>query len=736
MLSSTEADETIRSYADAISDFLHGMNQCRGIIASRQFRGPGESNWPRFHILPLSETRRRELIEKADLEPRLEQTLVGQLGAAGQDIRLMASNPMLLGLLCEHMRSGHPFPENAHIVFETYVNTRFSRDRERLERRYNLEPAEVRATAELVAFTMSADNGLGLRPTRDSLKQALVNLGFELVTNFDNVLDALEYIKLAQSESVMIPGEPRSFTFAHRRFQEYFATNVVLREPERVKPRQLLTDARWRETAVVMCQTQPLGVLSSLIEEMRYLLVEMLPTVPELIENPLEYVEHAPTPEEQKGKADILPEKFDWPPGALHVLSLLQAGFGSRLEDLPDDIRLHVGRLLISVSETGTLRDRISALEVAGTIPSPVLLWLLRSAFASSSQLLKNVAYQQVARLGEIPSDIGNSIRQAILLLAANGRLRREYYATRAHLNRLTKSSDLLAVVHLLLWLPRVDLILYSVLFVTLLIYTGSIISPTLFQLSSVVLATFISYVSLSLIDMHLRSVVHQRVRYGESRTGASIAYSIRSWLSIYIFVFINVRLIILLLVSLVMHSIYITILYLYTAMWAPMALLSARTGQFKRLPWWPIMPLWPLLYLVAHAKTNVVITLAYLKRRWKILLLVTLILVSYILSFLFAVDNFQQTLTVWIPCIAWVSVVGMLCQLLIAVVPWLQDMLRWQKWTRSQHSSISGDQLLEMLRRYNYDTYRIKFIRDIREQIHLFQRKRLKPYLRNWRSQ
>ncbi len=129
VLSSTEADAVIRKYSDAISDFLHGLNLCRGIVASRQFRGPGQSGWPRFRILQLSEARRAELVRKADLGAELQTTIVGQLGIAGDEIRGMVSNPMFLGLLCDYMRSGHAFPQNAHSVYETYVETRLTRDK-------------------------------------------------------------------------------------------------------------------------------------------------------------------------------------------------------------------------------------------------------------------------------------------------------------------------------------------------------------------------------------------------------------------------------------------------------------------------------------------------------------------------------------------------------------------------------------------------------------------------------
>ena len=43
------------------------MNECRGIVASRYFRGPGGLGWPRFRILALSDEYRRKLIHQADL---------------------------------------------------------------------------------------------------------------------------------------------------------------------------------------------------------------------------------------------------------------------------------------------------------------------------------------------------------------------------------------------------------------------------------------------------------------------------------------------------------------------------------------------------------------------------------------------------------------------------------------------------------------------------------------------
>src|SRR5260370_32665853 len=107
------------------------MNKCRGVIASRHYHSPARvgtySDFPRFLVLPLSEKRSRQLIRKSNLKPQVEVELKGKLSTANQEIRSMSSNPLFLSLLCRHFQEGHPFPENVHIIFETFIESRLTR---------------------------------------------------------------------------------------------------------------------------------------------------------------------------------------------------------------------------------------------------------------------------------------------------------------------------------------------------------------------------------------------------------------------------------------------------------------------------------------------------------------------------------------------------------------------------------------------------------------------------------
>ncbi len=313
VLSSTEADATIRSYGDAINDFLHSMNnRCRGVVASRQFRGPKYFGWPRFVILSLSKSRQWQLIHKANLKREIENELVGQLETASNEIHSMASNPLFLNLLCEHVKDGYPFPSTTHVVFETYVQSRFRRDEKRIQKRFSLDIPQLRSAAENIAFCMVADNDLGLSPRREELKWSMQRFEMNVDDKFDTILDALEFMKLARSEGEGNTQCSKKFTFAHRRFQEYFATCVVLRDTSLVSPFQLLTDARWRETAVVMCQTQSISVLAPMLEQADQLVSLLCSTVLSDIDSVVKKVldERQDTSTEQR----FILDEFPWPP--------------------------------------------------------------------------------------------------------------------------------------------------------------------------------------------------------------------------------------------------------------------------------------------------------------------------------------------------------------------------------------------------------------------------------------
>jgi len=659
VLSSVEADATIRDYAQAIDDFLSGFNKCRGIIASRQFRGPKHLGWPHFRILPL-DSRRWELIRKADLDPRIEKELSGRLRVAAQEIQEMTKNPMFLGILCEDMRDGNDFPKNSHGVFENYLKTRLTRDAERLQKRFHLQPAEVRAAAERIAFCMSIDSGVGLSPARDKIREAMDRHHLDSEDNLEQYMNALEYLKLARSEVQTLPGDAQFFTFAHRRFQEYFATCIVLSDLTRISPRQLLTDGRWRETAVVILQTQSPENFAPILAEASCLLQEMTRRIPDLIDDPHHYI--------NTGASSEIPsalQSFVWPAGLLPLFSLLQDGLMGRMQELPDNIQVNASRILLTASSEGNLLDQKWSLEVAGITPQPVLLWLLRRAFDSESQWLKEIAYRQTARLGRIPDDIAAAIRNSLTYLFHQHRLNKEYYTTFAHLSRLDQPSRFTNSLRLLKLVPAADTTLKGGVLLGL-IALGSVF--------------YWNDVSFSLVFAFLVFIVLEMLLYNQKSYPFIAKY------------FENF--------ALVFRVLFIPLL------WVPFAITASEQGLFTSPIWWPFLVFLPALYLIFDFnRTSKLICSSINNNKKHIIAFICSYSILILLLLLF--PRLPQALKS-IPCFIIISyllisvyLIYWIYKITIAAYFWQVDILKFKKWLKIPLKPVTAEELLHLLSQY-----------------------------------
>lgn len=727
VLSSTEADATIKNYGDAINDFLHSMNnRCRGVVASRQFRGPKYFGWPRFVILSLSKSRQWQLIHKANLKREIENELVGQLETASNEIHSMASNPLFLNLLCEHVKDGHPFPSTTHVVFETYVQSRFRRDEERIQKRFSLDIPQLRSAAEDIAFCMVADNDLGLSPKREELKRSMQRNEMNIDDKFDTILDALEFMKLARSEGEGNTQCSKKFTFAHRRFQEYFATCVVLRDTSLVSPFQLLTDARWRETAVVMCQTQSMSVLALILEQADQLVSLLCNTVLSNIDSMVKKVldERQNT---STGQSFILDE-FPWPPKLLHILSLLQDGFVNHLADLPDSIRSSVGELLLAATKMGILSDRKWALEVAGIAPQTILIKILEDGFSSNSQILKDVAYQQVAHLSVITSNIARYIRKAIFDASKSFYLRKDRYVTRTHLMRIADSENFLSIMNLLLWNTVIDFWLHFVLgFLFLLLFAKSLfLRQTIFPLPFLLIFLFAFLLFYSYIGLSYMRIEPSLLIIGLIFRFLLICFASLLWITFIPDLQSALR----------HYADVVLVIILYGFLFTPCAILAAKTGKFTQYRWWILLPLWPLLFLIAYPSAIIKFFLQLKRLSFTIFLFVKTfpskavgiivgivigcsIFFSFIIGFNWLMDNAKKPSLIAniILIIIDIAIYGTIIILTSKVVKIkLQDNLRWRKWFKMKKEPITYQEFFEATS-FHSPIKRLLAIRKIRTQ-------------------
>lgn len=436
VLGSTEADVAVEEYGVALRDFL-AMSNCRGVIASREFRGPRQLGWPRFRILRLSERRRRALVDRSMLSPHGVETLHSGLQKTAPALRALSESPLFLSLLCSYIRETGRFPDNPYLVFERFVGSRLDRDRHRVERLYEITPDGMRHVAEEIAYEM-ATGGLGLQPDREALRARVGPATARSGVDAGVGMGALVYAKLAAEEPD--PSGATRFSFSHRRMQEYFATCALLRDPDRVTTERLLTDQNWREAAVTILQTQDRDTCAPILDALDRRLAAAARRV------------------------DADPDRFAWPARTLHHLSLLDAGVGARTTWVSASTRQAVATVLRAAWKHGRRHDRGWAVESVCLAPPDDMLSLLAEAFQSPSSYLRAEAYRQVGRLESTPPELAVHLRRGLLTQLAEGQLRSRLATLRTQIRRLPDPRDTLRALTLVRALPVVDALLSLVI--------------------------------------------------------------------------------------------------------------------------------------------------------------------------------------------------------------------------------------------------------------------------------
>ncbi|MBZ5709628.1 NACHT domain-containing protein [Nannocystis pusilla] len=439
VLGAVEADVEVRAYTEAILDFCDPLHRdprrtCRVVVSTRHYHGPKNGLLVSFRLRPLSDERRRTFIANFGLTAAQASSLTDTLATARLEIQQWAHNPLMLTMLCEVTRNDREFPESIHSLFKKYLVLRFQRDAGRLRELYQGSAEALRLAAENIAFVMSAEPGLGQAPTNRAIGAALERHGLPVgdVARASEAIARLELALLVERDH-----EVRT-CFRHRRLQEYFATCVLLREPDRVPVNDLLFDGRWREAAVVLLQGSRRAELDPLLARAE----EFLRTCRLELDVPVADVElDLPGPEALAWTAERLtnsdpPRRLRWPPRLFHLMSLLEAGFAYG-NDMPRQIRGECLTLLVHIYRTGVRIDRKYALELIGLLPNSFAEGFCLAAFDSDSELLHDLAFKQCPRLGRVPEAARRHISRFLFRMARTGKIEQERLATAARIRRL-----------------------------------------------------------------------------------------------------------------------------------------------------------------------------------------------------------------------------------------------------------------------------------------------------------
>jgi hypothetical protein len=345
VLHAPAGSEVIAQHAAALAHFLAGVAPCRGMIASREYKGPDALPWTRFRILPLSRKRQLQLIHNAFLT-RSQRSLAREHTVCYQGV--IYQNPLFLALLCRYIKVENKAPKNDHAMLLQHIEGLASREPDYIYRRYALRPGDLLEGARKVAVRLALDPALGLAPTQSEVLRSLESDRVP-AAEAERLLNALIEVKIGRVDvKESVPGE-RRFTFSHRRYQESLFVEYLARGTAPLGAYELLHDSRWREYVVTLIQTQENAVIAPLVTVAVAAIEAASASVSSRVTH---YVENV-------GDVSFFRWSMRQMPAAI---ATLEEGFFSRSSDIPPELHAAVDELLSGPLSGGDEFDRITAL--------------------------------------------------------------------------------------------------------------------------------------------------------------------------------------------------------------------------------------------------------------------------------------------------------------------------------------------------------------------------------------
>ena len=382
----------IKDYSDALRLFLSGMPNCRGIVASREYKGPNSLPWKKFRIMPLSSSKQRSLIDNALLSPTHRGVLQQHLALHQTNLR---SSPMFLTLLCKFIKQNGVPPINDHHIVDEHLRYLANRDSDYILRKYGSTSNELLEDATKLAVLFAENDSLSLSPTTNEIRRFWCNSTRDS-SLLETVIHALVDIKIGRSDVREATTGERRFTFSHRRYQETLYVNHLASATNPLNIDSLLCNMKWREYAVTFLQTQPLDKLLQMLRRAQVLLSEWnkrityKPIMPDF-------------------KTDL--SYCTWSDkDATRLLELLSDGLTSRKAELPSDILLSIKSYLMPIWEKGDWYDKCRVLELSSLLPDHELIILIRTAIREGDSTIYKIAFDRIRGLSSIDDEMADWI--------------------------------------------------------------------------------------------------------------------------------------------------------------------------------------------------------------------------------------------------------------------------------------------------------------------------------------
>ncbi|MGF1490261.1 MAG: NACHT domain-containing protein [Prochloraceae cyanobacterium] len=242
------SDELVKKLWKVIETFVED-HKSRYIVASR-FKPESElqsdSDRSIFEILPFSDIQ----IEKAlneSLKYNKDET-IKELFTNRSELIPIARNPFMMALLCQYAATEdkNRLPDRQIELYENHFTTRLkSKQCQKKIKKLNLELSVTQIIDKCVDIAwLMFKNNYGLEISVSDLKKELQIISQNKKTN--NIIEVLKIAGLIRFGGA----DKETFSFVHRRFNDYLVVKYLFANPKEVIPDNIL-NPKWRDILIL-----------------------------------------------------------------------------------------------------------------------------------------------------------------------------------------------------------------------------------------------------------------------------------------------------------------------------------------------------------------------------------------------------------------------------------------------------------------------------------------------------
>jgi hypothetical protein len=230
-----ECPETLRpACQDEIRNLLLEHPDLPVVISARSTGWAGSLRLPAFTVQPMGEAQCANFLRKMLADPTIAEQLLERLNELGTEA-LTLGNPLLLRMAVEVFRRDHDLPVTRALLYRRVIGLWYHREAKKARRAREPLPWDENTVRNALAKLAFIGRKAGVRILARPFAECVLR---------SQLGDPARFLERL-GQGFLFRCEANEMDFSHESYQEYFAAEFWLANPEAVDPKRFSNIARW-----------------------------------------------------------------------------------------------------------------------------------------------------------------------------------------------------------------------------------------------------------------------------------------------------------------------------------------------------------------------------------------------------------------------------------------------------------------------------------------------------------